>query len=95
MTFPLLTSFFYKFIGADYPITVEAIENFSAVQYYFFTDFLDFNILYDIQIFLRYAIKMEYSYTDFILPIELISLKIRAEKLEAERKEHMKDATNS
>jgi len=91
MIFRSLTPFFYKFIGADYPITVEALENFSAIQYYFFTDFLDFNSLYDIQIFLRYAIKMEYLYTEFLLPIELVALKGRADKLEEERKDRMKD----
>jgi len=95
ITFHLLISFFYKFIGADYPVTTEALENFGAVQYYFFTDFLDFNSLYDIQIFLRFSLKMEYLYTDFVLPIELLSLKVRSEKLEEERKNRLEELSKS
>ena len=35
---------------------------------------------------------MEYLYTDFLLPIDLIFLKIQAEELEKEKEERAKNA---
>lgn len=89
--FHLLTSFFYNFIGADYPITSEVVDNFEAIQYYFFTNFYSRNFLYDIQVLLRFSLKMEYIYTEYILPIELAYLQQRAEQLEIERKKQFDD----
>ena len=90
--FHLLTSFFYNYIGADYPIDVDSVDNFEAVQYYFFTNFYSRNYLYDIQVLLRFSLKMEYTYTEYILPLDLIYLQQRAEQLEAERKKQFEDA---
>lgn len=87
----LLISFFYKYIGADYPITQGVVDNFDALQYYFFTNFLDFKYLFDVQIFLRFVLKMEYLYTDYILPLELTYLHQQAEKLEETRKNQLDD----
>jgi len=84
--FHSLTSFFYNFIGSNSPVTAEFLENFDAIQYYFFTNFLAYKYLYDIQIFLRFSIKVDYSYSDFLLPVDLLYLHQQAEKIEEERK---------
>ena len=54
-------------------------------QYYFFTNFLSHNYLVDIQIFLRMSLKMEYMYTEFLVPAELLYMYSQAEKLETEK----------
>jgi hypothetical protein len=91
MIFHSLISFFYKFIGSDYPITVEIIENFDAIQYFFFTNFLAYKSLYTIQIALRFTFKMEYLYTEFLLPVDLLYLKQEADDFEEAKQAKLDD----
>jgi len=93
MIYHLLISFFYNYIGADYPVTLESVDNFEAIQYYFFTNFYSHHYLYDIQVLLRFSLKMEYLYTEYILPIDLVYLQQRAEQLEVDRKKQFDDVS--
>ena len=69
------------------------MDNFETIQYYFFTNFYSRTYLYDIQILLRFSLKMEYVYTDYLLPIDLAYLQQRAEQLDTERKKQFDDAS--
>ena len=85
-TYRLLTSFFFNFFGGDEALSEDIIEVYEQLQYYFITNFYSFAYLLDIQIFLRFSLKMEYLYTDGLTPIELMMLAQRAEQLEADKK---------
>ena len=91
MRFHLLTSFFYNFIGADYAITAEVIEYFELEQYYFFTNFSTKEYLCDIQMQLRFSLKMEYWYTDLLLPLDFEYFKVQSNKLEKQKKEDLEE----
>ena len=92
MTFRSLISFFYKFFGGDSPITIDVIDIFEIIQYYFFVHCFDFEQLIEIQIALRASLKMEYLYTEFITPEMLLHYFTKAEKIEEKRK---KDRDNA
>lgn len=92
--FLLLTYFFYKFLSGDTPINSDTLDGYDAVQYYFFTNFLTSKYLLDLQILLRFQLKFEYSYTDFITPLEILHLFQRAEEIEEEKKNKEKDIRN-
>ena len=92
--FHLLTSFFFNFIGSDYPITVDSIENYDAIQYYFFTNFLAHKYLWDVQILLRFSLKVDFAYSDFQLPVELMYLYQQAEKIEQEKKDKATESSS-
>lgn len=86
MKFRLLTYFFYNFLTGDSPVNSDTLDGYDAVQYYFFTNFLTRQYLWDVQILLRFQLKTEYTYTDIITPLELLHLLRRAEQIEEERK---------
>lgn len=78
-------------MSGDSPINQDTLEGYDAVQYYFFTNFLTQRYLLDIQILLRFQLKTEYSYTDFITPLELLHFLRRAEEIEEEKKKREED----
>lgn len=88
-------SFFYSFLHTDYPVSSTFVDIYDLIQFYFFTNSWSYNYIYDLQIFVRFSLKMEYQYTDFINPIELEILFTKAEKLEEEKKKQLEESNKS
>jgi len=49
--------------------------------------------LTDLQILLKFQLKMEYQYTEYITPLEILHLYTKAEKIEEDKKKALEQAT--
>ena len=59
---------------------------YDQIQYFFITNFLSYDYLMDVQLMMRFSIKLDYAYTELITPIEFLSWQGKMEKIEEERK---------
>lgn len=91
----LLTPFFSRFFGGDESLSEELVNVYEQLQYYFISNFYSYVYLLDLQIFLRFSLKMEYAYTDGLTPIELHIVTKKATDLEEEKKRHSESQKTS
>ena len=59
---------------------------YDDIQYYFITNFLSYSYITDLQLMMRFSIKLDVSYTDLITPVEFTMWQAKMEKIEEARK---------
>jgi hypothetical protein len=78
--------FFSNYLGVDFPLTIELLDMYDEFQYYFITNFLSYQFITDLQLMLRFSIKLDVGYTDLITPVEFVMWQEKMEKIEEARK---------
>lgn len=95
MKFHSLICFFNKYIGSDYPIDEEVWNHLDNKEMHFFTNGLSYAELMEIEVLLRFSLKMEFMYTQYITPLELLGYVSISNRLEEARKKSMEDVKKS
>jgi hypothetical protein len=90
-TFRSLTCFFSKYIGSDYPLDLDVWTYLDNKIFYFFTNGLFYKDLLEVEVLLRFSLKMEFAYVQNITPIDLLNYLSISDRLEEARKKSMED----
>lgn len=64
---------------------MEFLDDYDAIQYYFMTNFLSYDYITDLQLMMRFSIKLDYTYSEFLTPVMFLGWQATMNKVEEER----------
>lgn len=84
---------FSNYLGIDFPITLDFLDDYDALQYYFITDYLGYEYITDLQLMMRFSIKLDYAYSDMLTPVIFLGWKAKMDRIEEQRKKDREAVT--
>lgn len=94
MTFHLLTCFFHKFFGSG-EITELVYDLYQRLLFQFFHNGLVYKEIIDIEILLRATLKMEFGFSETLIPADFMNYFTRAMEIEDAKKQAMEKNNRS